>query len=92
MASNSRGIPGFSTEHWNSLLNSINNQANFDKLSGKIKSVGILDFRCSHYMTSRKGPLKNLQPTAPYIIVLPNGTEVIALEQGSVFRSKFYYS
>lgn len=36
-------------------------------------------------MIGRKDLLKNLQSGGPYFICLPNGSEVIAIEQGGVY-------
>lgn len=80
----SSGIPGLSTEQWKSLLNIVQNQANSDKLFGKIVIIWIFDSGCSHHMIGRRDLLMNLQPISPHIIGLPNGTKAVALELGTI--------
>lgn len=59
----------------------LNNQAAFDKLSGKINDVWIFYLGCSYHMTGWREILKNLQPVRSFTICLLNGSEAVTAEQ-----------
>ncbi|XP_010278082.1 PREDICTED: uncharacterized protein LOC104612388 [Nelumbo nucifera] len=80
--SDKAGFPRLDDEQWATLMAMINShkESTSEKLTGK--KMWLIDSGCSHNMTGTLELLKNVHEIAPCAIGLPDGKNMMALQEG----------
>ncbi|XP_010268113.1 PREDICTED: uncharacterized protein LOC104605176 [Nelumbo nucifera] len=86
--SNKDGFPGLNDEQWATLMAMINShkESASEKLTGK--KMWLIDLGCSHNMTGNLELLKNVREISPCAVGLPDGKNMMALQEGEVQLGK----
>ena len=80
-----QGLSGISNDQWKIIQRMVGQTPKPESLSGKIDHTDwILDTGATHYMTGKIECLEDIHLILPVSVRLPNGLNVLALQQGTV--------